>query len=145
MTNIYIFSVLLGIEQHGFFSGSNFLLPWELRTNESSTSVIRKNTENVINDGGEEQWPAPGEASKSISTAATGTHLPIFQTTAKLMMLAKDVGKFEALDSAAKNPAPVKQQKGRKEDKQRFSGIKAFVGNEYECPRGHRYHLNYLS
>ena len=137
--------MLLGVEQHGFFSGSNFLLPWELRLNENSTSVIRKNTENVINDGGEEQWPAPGEASKSISTAAPGSHLPIFQTTAKLMMLAKDVGKLEASDASAQSPAPVKHQKGRKEEKQRSSGIKAFVGNEYECPRGHRYHLNHVS
>ena len=106
--------------------------------NDSSTSLIRKDLNNVISDGGEEQWPAPGEASKSTGTAVLGTHLPIFHTTNKLMMLARDASKLETSDSVAKVTTPTKQHKGRKEDRQKSSGVKAYVGIEYECPRGHR-------
>lgn len=134
-----------GIEQQGFFSGSNFLLPWEIRLSENATALLQKEVGNVIKDGGEEQWPAPGEASKSTASNATsapsggpGIHLPIFQTAAKLMMLSKELDNHDYKETATKISTPTKQQKGGKDEKSKSSGIKAYIGNEYECPRGHR-------
>ena len=131
-----LFLFLLGIEQQGFFSGSNFLLPWEIRISENASSLMQKDIGTVIKDGGDEHWPAPGEASKSTAPAGPGTHLPIFQTTTKLKMLSRDLDKIEASETAVK--ISNKQQKGSKDEKNKSSGIRAYVGNEYECPRGHR-------
>lgn len=125
-----------GIEQQGFFSGSNFLLPWEIRLSESVTNLVQMDMSNVMTDDGEDQWPAPGEASKSVSTAAPGGHLQIFQTAAKLTMLSRDLESVDSIDPVAQSPA--KQPKGGKEDRSKSGGMKAYIGNEYECPRGHR-------
>eukprot|EP00795_Rhopilema_esculentum_P006867 gene6867-12467_t len=130
-----------GIEQHGFFSGNNFLLPWEIKISDSATAMMQKEAGSVIKDGGEEQWPAPGEVSKSrgTSTSGPGVHLPIFQTVKKLRSLAKEIEKKDTNEPLAKVSTPTKPQKGGKEDKNRQNIIKAYIGIEYECPRGHRF------
>jgi len=128
-----------GVEQQGFFSGSNFLLPFEIRITEGSVNMIPKDTGNVISDDSKEHWPSPGEASKSLAPSVPGTHLPIYKTAVKLMMLSKDVAKLEIPETVVKASTPSKQQKGRKEDRHKRSAVRAYIGNEYECPRGHRF------
>ena len=135
------YNSFLGVEQQGFFSGSNFLLPLEIRSTEGSGNIIPKDTGNVISDGSKEHWPSPGEASKSVAPLVPGTHLPIYKTAVKLMMLSKDAAKLEIPETAVKVSAPAKQQKRRKEDRHKRSAFKAYIGNEYECPRGHRYYF----
>ena len=128
-----------GIEQHGFFSGSNFLLPWEIRLNDSAMAIMQKETVHGTKDSNEEQWPAPGEVSKTVGSAATGpgVHLPIFQTISKLMSLAKEVEIKEPYEGVAKL-TPTKQKGSSKDEKIKPPAIKAYIGNEYECPRGYR-------
>ena len=129
-----------GIEQQGFFSGSNYLLPWEIRLSDNAMLIMQKEIGNEVKDNGEEQWPAPAEASKSTGTVPTGpgAHVPIFQTTSKLRSLSKDLDNKDIQGAPAKCLTPTKQQKGGKEEKSKPPGIKAYIGNEYECPRGHR-------
>ncbi len=128
-----------GIEQQGFFSGSNYLLPWEIRLSDSAMAIIQEETIHGTKDSNEEQWPAPGEASKSTASTVSGpgVHLPIFQTISKLRLLQKELDGKELFETAGK-ATPVKQQKGGKDDKVKAPSIKAHIGNEYECPRGHR-------
>ncbi len=128
-----------GIEQLGFFSGSNYLLPWEVRLSDNAMAIMQKEIVHGMKDSSEEQWPAPGEVSKTTGSAVSGpgAHLPIFQTISKLRSLSKELENRELFENVGK-PTPTKQQKGGKTEKAKPPSISAYIGNEYECPRGHR-------
>jgi len=77
---------------------------------------------------------APGEVVKTRSNSFSGqpgAHLPFFQTLSKVNSQA-----VELLNSDKGKPQVGKVKRpGSKE----VISIKAFIGNEYECPRGHRF------
>ena len=129
-----LYSPQRGVEQHGFFSGSNFLLPWEIPFRDAVSSVEERSNEGPKDTNDEEQWPVPGASSKS---TGPGIHMPLFQTITKLRTLSTEL-QHKDIVAEMTTKSGGKQQKGSKDDAPKLRVIKAYIGNEYECPRGHR-------
>ncbi|XP_057315478.1 nonsense-mediated mRNA decay factor SMG8-like [Hydractinia symbiolongicarpus] len=127
-----------GVEQAGFFTGSNYLLLWDIpvKTNDM-TSTSDGNDEPNITDiaSQEEQWPVPGEVTKVTTTnqnhpsTTTHAHIPILQTINQVHAQANELLRSD------KNPVGRIKRPNSKET----ISVKAYIGNEYECPRGHRF------
>eukprot|EP00794_Sanderia_malayensis_P015308 gene15308-16885_t len=132
-----LYSPQKGIEQPGFFSGSNYLLPWDIRLGDAAVAIMQEEIVHGAKDSNEEQWPAPGEACKSTGPTITGpgAHMPVFQTVSKLRSLCKELEARDGKEGLGKGMV----KKGAKDDKTKQSHVKAHIGNEYECPRGHRF------
>ena len=137
--NASTYQAAKGLEQPGFFPGSNFLLPWDiplLNDNQASlSSYIDGHVKHpAVKTSGVEAWPAPNELPSASSNAA----LPLHQT---LLYAARQCADYQA------NPLPIclpstagsksSGSAGRNQRNQ-YATVRAYVGNEYECPRGHR-------
>lgn len=122
-----------GIEQAGFFAGSNFLLQWDIFVKYSETyPVVESKDEISTSDASsqEEQWPAPGEVAKphqSPGVFGPASHVPFFQTMSQVQNQVSDLAQS---DRANKMKLPNFKE---------TTPVKAYIGNEYECPRGHRF------
>lgn len=128
-----------GLEQPGFFPGSNFLLPWDiplLNDNQASlSSYIDGHVKHpAVKTSGVEAWPAPNELPSASNNAA----LPLHQT---LLYAVCQCADYKA------NPLPIclpttAGSKGvgsaGRNQRNQYATVRAYVGNEYECPRGHR-------
>ena len=131
-----LYNPLKGVEQVGFFSGSNYLLLWELPVKDLAINNVDSYDDLSITDvaSQEEQWPAPGEVSKTTNpptahvTSGLASHLPLFQTMTQVHTQAHELLQLE------KNPIT----KGKRTSSKEAASIKAYIGHEYECPRGHR-------
>lgn len=127
-----------GVEQIGFFAGSNYLLLWDIPVDFASTSM--DSSERVAPPSvqtEEEQWPAPGEVIKPKVPAANqvnpsssvNSHIPFFQTMTQVQTQANEL-------LAANRPVVGKTKRPNSKE---TTSVKAYIGHEYECPRGHRY------
>jgi Uncharacterized conserved protein (DUF2146). len=125
-----------GVEQVGYFAGSNFLLLWDIPVDVTSCSESTEQTPapNIV-ESQEELWPAPGEIPKpkppptvAVSTPAN-THLPLFQTMTKIQSQANEI----QLTGNSKVFGKTKRPNSKES-----TSVKAYIGHEYECPRGHR-------
>lgn len=127
-----------GVEQVGFFAGSNYLLLWDIPvdfTSASTNNSDRPAPPSVQTE--EEQWPAPGEVIKpkpppsnqTNTPSNANTHIPFFQTMTQVQNQANEL-------LAANRPVVGKTKRPNSKE---TTSVKAFIGHEYECPRGHRY------
>ena len=128
-----------GFGTAGVFPGSNFLLPWDIPLlNESQASLSSYIDGHVkhpaVKTSGVEAWPAPNELPSTSSNAV----LPLHQT---LLYAARQCADYQA------NPLPIclPSTAGSKSigsagrsQRNQYATVRAYVGNEYECPRGHR-------
>lgn len=128
-----------GLEQPGFFPGSNFLLPWDiplLNDNQAGlSSYIDGHVKHPgVKTSGVEAWPAPNELPSAGSNAA----LPLYQT---LVYSARQCADYKV------NPLPIclpstagskGSGSGGRNQRSQYATVRAYIGNEYECPRGHR-------
>ena len=134
-----LYNPLKGVEQVGFFSGSNYLLLWDIPVKSSDLTSVQVNDEVPITDvtSQEEQWPAPGQAAKSTVSfvshqsivAGFPVSTPIYQTVSQVQTQVNEL-------SVSDKPLIGKI---RKPNSKETVSLKAYIGNEYECPRGHRY------
>ncbi|XP_047133699.1 nonsense-mediated mRNA decay factor SMG8 isoform X1 [Hydra vulgaris] len=133
-----LYNPLKGVDQVGFFSGSNYLLLWDIPVKPNDLTVTHVNEEPVTDvTSQEEQWPAPGQLVKStpsltsnqttVSQSSGGT--PIYQTVSLVQSQVNEL-------SSADKPLIGKI---RKPNSKETVSLKAYIGNEYECPRGHRF------
>ena len=129
-----------GLEQPGFFSGSNFLLPWDIPLlNESQVSLSSYIDGHVKHPGvksaGVEAWPAPNE----LPSASSNASLPLYQT---LVYAARQCTDYN-VNPLPISSTPITGTKGSgtagRSQRGQSPCVRAYVGNEYECPRGHRY------
>ena len=129
-----------GLEQPGFFPGTNFLLSWDIPLlNENQTGLGSYIDGQVKHPGvktaGVEAWPAPNE----LPSASSNTALPLYQT---LVYAARQCTDYNVnllpISSNTTGGAKGSGNAGRNQRGQ-YPTVRAYVGNEYECPRGHRY------
>lgn len=127
-----LYNPLKGVEQIGFFSGSNFLLLWEIpaKLSELISFNDHHDENSALKDvtSQEEQWPAPGEITKISTVASVNnpiSHIPFYQTVNQVSTQTLEVLQNE------------RSKMKRAQIKDSIT-IKAYIGNEYECPRGHR-------
>lgn len=126
-----LYNPVKGVEQVGFFSGSNYLLLWEIPVKTSDLLSCSDNHDESSTDvaSQEEQWPAPGEIAKVVSTPVVNnpiTHIPFYQT----------VNQVSAQTAEVLQNDRMKNKRNASKD---CVMLKAYIGNEYECPRGHRF------
>lgn len=126
-----------GVEQVGFFAGSNFLLLWDIPVDLNASCIDGKENPTPPNvQTEEEQWPAPGEVIKpkppptnqSNTPSNATSHIPFFQTMTQVENQAKEL-------SMANKPVMGKTKRPNSKE---TTSVKAYIGHEYECPRGHR-------
>ena len=136
--NANTYQVSKGLEQPGFFPGSNFLLPWDIPLlNENQAGLSSYIDGHVKHPGvktaGVEAWPAPNE----LPNANSNTALPLYQTLVYASRQCTDY-KVNPLPICA---APATGSKGNAARNQRrqHPTVRTYIGNEYECTRGHRY------
>lgn len=130
-----------GVEQAGFFSGSNYLLLWDITVRTSDIYPVSENKDEVAKpdiSNQKEQWPAPGEAAQAPSpsgsnalapTHGPASHVPFFQTMSQVQTQVTELAQSE-------KTGVNKMKMGNFKD---TTSVKAYIGNEYECPRGHRF------
>ena len=136
--NANTYQVSKGLDQKGFFPGSNFLLPWDIPLlNENQAGLSSYIDGHVKHPGvktaGVEAWPAPNE----LPNANSNTALPLYQTLVYASRQCTDY-KVNPLPICA---APTGGSKGNAARNQRrqYPTVRTYIGNEYECARGHRY------
>lgn len=136
-----------GVEQAGYFTGSNYLLLWDIPVDATACNdtVEQNPPPPPIIQSQEELWPAPGEIvkPKTVPPPTQNTHhhhhhqgqhsphLPLLQTINKVQ------NKVNEITSSASNNKVV--GKTKRPNSKESTSVKAYIGHEYECPRGHRY------
>jgi hypothetical protein len=136
--NANTYQVSKGLEQPGFFPGSNFLLPWDiplLHENQAGlSSYIDGHVKHPgVKTAGVEAWPAPNE----LPNANSNTALPLYQTLVYASRQCTDY-KVNPLPICAAPTGGSKGNSGRNQRRQ-YPTVRTYIGNEYECTRGHRY------
>ena len=129
-----IYNPSKGVEQSGFFSGSNYLLSWDILVKSSEVYHVAENKDEIAKSdisSQEEQWPAPGEVTKTPSPGSFGpaSHVPFFQTMSQVQTQVTELAQTDKSTGGKMKLANFKDT----------SCVKAYIGNEYECPRGHRF------
>lgn len=137
-----------GVEQVGYFAGSNYLLLWDIPVDVTACNDTAEQNPPPppIIQSQEELWPAPGEIvkPKAAPPPAQNTHhhhhhhhqgqhsphLPLLQTINKVH------NQVNEISSSASNNKVV--GKTKRPNSKESTSVKAYVGHEYECPRGHR-------
>lgn len=136
--NASSYQVSKGLEQPGFFPGSNFLLPWDIPLlNENQMGLSSFIDGNVKHPGvktaGVDAWPAPNE----LLNANSSTGLPLYQTLAYASRQCTDY-KVNPLPICLSSQITTKSNVAKAQRRQ-YPTVRAYIGNEYECARGHRY------
>ena len=132
-----------GVEQVGYFAGSNFLLLWDIPVDITATSDATDQTAAPIIESQEELWPAPGEIVKpkpaptpsQNALASLNTQLPLFQMMSKVQNQANEI---------MTNAGNKVVGKAKRPNSKETTSVKAYIGHEYECPRGHRCEFNFF-
>lgn len=138
-----LYNPVKGVEQVGFFSGSNYLLLWDIPIKINDSTISTDLTEEPsLKDvaSQEEQWPAPGEINKVtqqqqqqqqllVPPVAAVSHVPFYQTVNQVISQS-----LELLQNDKANKIKRCATGGKDS-----TTLKSYIGNEYECPRGHRF------
>lgn len=135
-----------GLEQPGFFPNSNFLLAWDIPLLNDSQSDLTSQFDGQGKHLGskqmtEEAWPTLNEVP---STAGSNmSSLPLHQALAYARRQCVDFrGNMPPLVSSAssgKGSASSSRQRGRSTREGAVPTVRAYIGLEFECPRGHRF------
>ena len=143
--NASAYNTLKGLEQPGFFPSSNFLLAWDIPVlNESQSDLTSQFDGQGAQFGAkvtsEEAWPTLNEVPSSAVSSYT---LPLYQ--------ALSYARWQCANYKGNNPPLVSTAKGSAQGSSRQRGkgprdgglptVRAYLGDEYECPRGHRWVL----
>ena len=138
------YSPAKGLDQPGFFPNSNFLLAWDIPLLNDSQSDLTSQFDGQGKHLGskqmtEEAWPTLNELPSAGSNISS---LPLHQALSYARRQCADYkGNTPPLVS---NSAPGKgtsgpsRQRGRPSREGALPTVRAYIGEEYECPRGHR-------
>lgn len=138
------YSPAKGLDQPGFFPNSNYLLAWDIPLLNDSQSDLTSQFDGQGKHLGskqmtEEAWPTLNELPSAGSNISS---LPLHQALSYARRQCADYkGNTPPLVS---NSAPGKgtsgpsRQRGRPSREGALPTVRAYVGEEYECPRGHR-------
>ena len=134
-----------GLEQPGFFPNSNFLLAWDIPLlNDSQTDLTSQFDEQGKHFGSkqmtEEAWPTLNELPSAAGSNLSA--LPLHQALTYARRQCADYkGNAPPLVSSVssgKGPSSSSRQRGRAAREGAVPTVRAYIGEEYECPRGHR-------
>lgn len=135
-----------GLEQPGFFPNSNFLLAWDIPLlNDSQSDLTSQFDVQGTHFGSkqmtEEAWPTLNELPSASGT--TLSSLPLYQALTYARRQSADYkGNAPPLVSSSnsgKGSASSSRQRGRATREGVVPTVRAYIGEEYECPRGHRF------
>lgn len=138
------YSPAKGLEQPGFFPNSNFLLAWDMPVLSESQSDLPSQFDLQGKHLGpkqmtEEAWPTLNELPSAGSSLSS---LPLHQALSYARRQCIDYkGSTPPLVSNAgsgKGPSGASRQRGRASREGAMPTVRAYIGEEYECPRGHR-------
>lgn len=138
------YSPAKGLEQPGFFPNSNFLLAWDIPLLNDSQSEMSSQFDGQGKHLGskqmtEEAWPTLNELP---STGSSLSSLPLYQALTYARRQCADYkGNTPPLVSNAssgKSTSGSSRQRGRASREGTIPTVRAYIGEEYECPRGHR-------
>ena len=138
------YSPAKGLEQPGFFPNSNFLLAWDIPLLSDSHSDLSSQFDGQGKHFGskqmtEEAWPTLNELPSAGSSLSS---LPLHQALSYARRQCVDYkGSTPPLVSNAttgKGPSGASRQRGRAPREGSVPTVRAYIGEEYECPRGHR-------
>ena len=133
-----------GLELPGFFPNSNFLLAWDIPLLNDSQSDLPSQFDGQGKHLGpkqmtEEAWPTLNELPSAGSSISS---LPLHQALNYAHRQCADhKGNMPPLVSASgsgKGPSGASRQRGRTSRDGSLPTVRAYIGLEYECPRGHR-------
>ena len=133
-----------GLELPGFFPNSNFLLAWDIPLLSDNQSDLSSQFDVQGKHLGskqmtEEAWPTLNEVPSAGSSISS---LPLHQALSFARRQCTDYkGNTPPLVSAAgsgKGPSSASRQRGRASRDGALPTVRAYIGMEYECPRGHR-------
>lgn len=134
-----------GLEQPGFFPNSNFLLAWDIPLLNDSQSDLTSQFDGQGKHLGskqmtEEAWPTLNEVPSTVGSNLSS--LPLHQALAYARRQCVDFrGNTPPLVSSAssgKGSASSSRQRGRATREGAVPTVRAYIGLEFECPRGHR-------
>ena len=132
-----------GLEQPGFFPNSNFLLAWDIPLLNDSQSDLSSQFDGQGKLLGskqmtEEAWPTLNELP---SVGSSISALPLYQALSYARRQCMDYkGNTPPLVVSAtsgKASSGASRQRGRPQ-REGAPTVRAYIGEEYECPRGHR-------
>ena len=138
------YSPAKGLEQPGFFPNSNFLLAWDIPLLNDSQSDLASQFDGQGKHLGakqmtEEAWPTLNELPSAGSNLSS---LPLHQALTYARRQCADYkGNKPPLVSHAgsgKGSSGASRQRGRAPRDGAIPTVRAYIGEEYECPRGHR-------
>lgn len=138
------YSPAKGLEQPGFFPNSNFLLAWDIPLLSDSQSDLTSQFDGQGKHLGakqmtEEAWPTLNELPSAGSNLSS---LPIHQALTYARRQCADYkGNTPPLVShvgSGKGSSSASRQRGRASRDGAVPTVRAYIGEEYECPRGHR-------
>ena len=139
-----VYSPAKGLDQPGFFPNSNFLLAWDIPLLSDSQSDLTSQFDGQGKHLGakqmtEEAWPTLNELP---STGSNISSLPLHQALTYARRQCADYkGNPPPLVSNAatgKGSSGASRQRGRAAREGALPTVRAYIGEEYECPRGHR-------
>lgn len=138
------YSPAKGLDQPGFFPNSNFLLAWDIPLLNDSQSDVTSQFDGQGKHLGskqmsEEAWPTLNELPSAGSNISS---LPLYQALSYARRQCADYkGNFPPLVSntvTGKGSSGASRQRGRAPREGASPTVRAYIGEEYECPRGHR-------
>lgn len=138
------YSPAKGLDQPGFFPNSNFLLAWDIPLLNDSQSDLTSQFDGQGKHLGskqmsEEAWPTLNELPSAGSNISS---LPLHQALTYARRQCTDYkGNTPPLVSNAtsgKGTSGASRQRGRASREGASPTVRAYIGEEYECPRGHR-------
>ena len=140
--NASSYSPVKGLDLPGFFPSSNFLLSWDIPVlSESQSELTSQFDGQGANFGAkvtsEEAWPTLNE---SPSSAVSGGSLPLYQALSFARQHCANLKEQSppVVTAAKGTPAGSARQRGKGPRDGGPPTVRAYLGDEYECPRGHR-------
>lgn len=133
-----------GLDQPGFFPNSNYLLAWDIPLLNESQSDLTSQFDGKGKHLGskqmtEEAWPTLNELPSAGSNVSS---LPLHQalTYARRQCSDYKANTLPLISSAVtgKGASGASRQRGRAAREGALPTVRAYIGQEYECPRGHR-------
>lgn len=133
-----------GLDQPGFFPNSNYLLAWDIPLLNESQSDLTSQFDGQgkhlsSKQMTEEAWPTLNELPSAGSNVSS---LPLHQV---LTYARRQCSDFKAntlplISNATpgKGASGASRQRGRASREGALPTVRAYIGEEYECPRGHR-------
>lgn len=143
--NLSSYQPTKGLEQPGFFPGSNFLLAWDIPLLNDNYSDVTSQFDSLGKHLGTkttstEAWPAPNELPVAGNTPLLPLHQALSYAQRQCVEGKGSPHQLVATPVSSKvtSSGGSMRPRGRSTRDAGPPTVRAYIGNEYECPRGHR-------